>query len=123
MNEKDIEVIIKKYSENKEYPILEIIDDDEMSAYFGVFEGTLEFDQLSKIESEIVSKISEFNVSTRVECGLSLFVTFSPVNTFDGDAQQYEELLDNACRLTKEILTSYGISNFTKSSYDAKSSC
>ena len=123
MNEKDIELIIKKYSENKEYPILEIIDDDEMSAYFGVFEGTLEFDQLSKIESEIVSKISEFNVSTRVECGLSLFVTFSPVNTFDGDAQQYEELLDNACRLTKEILTSYWISNFTKSSYDAKSSC
>ena len=123
MNEKDIELIIKKYSENKEYPILEIIDDDEMSAYFGVFEGTLEFDQLSKIESEIVSKISEFNVSTRVECGLSLFVTFSPVNTFDGDAQQYEELLDNACRLTKEILTSYGISNFAKSSYDTKSSC
>ena len=123
MNEKDIEVIIKKYSENKEYPILEIRDDDEMSAYFGVFEGTLEFDQLSKIESEIVSKISGFNVSTQVECGLSLFVTFSPVNTFDGDAQQYGELLDNACRLTKEILTSYGISNFAKSSYDTKSSC
>ena len=123
MNEKDIEVIIKKYSENKEYPILEIIDDDEMSAYFGVLEGTIEYDQLSKIESEIVSKISEFNVSTRVECGLSLFVTFSPVNTFDGDAQKYEELLDNACKLTKEILTSYGISNFAKSSYDTKSSC
>ena len=122
MNEKDIEVIIKKYSENKEYPILEG-DIVEMSAYFGVFEGTLEFDQLSKIESEIVSKISGFNVSTNVECGLSLYVTFSPVNTFDEDAQQYEELLDNACRLTKEILASYGISNFTKSSYDAKSSC
>ena len=36
-------------------PILEIIDDDEMSAYFGVLEGTIEYDQLSKIESEIVS--------------------------------------------------------------------
>ena len=123
MNEKDIELIIKKYSENKEYPILEIIDDDEMSAYFGVFEGTLEFDQLSKIESEIVSKISGFNVGTQVNCGLSLNVIFSPVNTFDGDAQKYEELLDNACKLTKEILTSYGISNFAKSSYDTKSSC
>jgi len=123
MNEKDIEVIIIKYSENKEYPILEIIDDDEMSAYFGVFEGDIEYDQLEKAELEIASKISGFNVSTQVECGLSLSIIFSPVNTFDGDAQQYEELLDNACKLTKEILTSYGISNFTKSSYDTKSSC
>ena len=123
MNEKDIEVIIKKYSENKEYPNLDLVDNDELWADFGALEGAIENDQLEKAEFEIVSKISGFNVSTQVDCGLSLNVIFSPVNTFDGDAQKYEELVDNVCKLTKEILTSYGISNFTKSSYDTKSSC
>ena len=109
LNEKDIEILVKKYSKNKEYPILENIDENTISAYFGEFEGYLEYEQISKIESEIISKISGLNVSTQIDCGLSLSIDFSPINTSVLDIKQYEKLIEKACKVIKEILIDNGI--------------
>lgn len=109
MNEKDIEILVRQYSKNKEYPILENIDENTISAYFGEFEGYLEYEQMSKIESEIISKISGLNVNTQIDCGLSLSIDFSPINTPDLDIEQYKKLIENACKIIKEILMDNGI--------------
>jgi hypothetical protein len=121
MNDKDIDNILKRYSKKQNYPNFEC-DADEIIAYFGSLEGALD-GTVDEIESEIISKISGLNVSPQFDCGLSLSIAFSPMDTFDGDVHQYERLLDNACTLTKEILRTHGVSEeYLKREYDQESS-
>ena len=56
MNEKDVEKILKKYSEIQNYPNLEG-DTDGIFAYFGSLEGAMNGTE-KEVESEIILKIN-----------------------------------------------------------------
>jgi hypothetical protein len=114
MNEKDIKIILKKYSEKQEYPNL---TDEGIGIWadFGMLEGFNLNCTIDKLESELISKLSQISgleIQPQFDSGLTLSLSIPYLKSNEEiDTIQYEQILDDSIRLTKEILNSHGVSN------------